>query len=122
LSVAAGTRHGQLLLSGWCAAVQGVDYLGLDPSRQLLLFAASSPDVLRDIKLPLAAVQQVGSVQLHSDLQDQHLYVLSRCATGGGGQPTWWIIATMHGCVDAVPGRYVGHRWQGGMWATRGLL
>jgi hypothetical protein len=57
---------------------QGVDYLGLDPSRQLLLFAASSPDVLRDIKLPLAAVQQVGSVQLHSDLQDQHLYVMSR--------------------------------------------
>jgi translation initiation factor eIF-2B subunit gamma len=57
-----------------------VDYLGLDPSRQLLLFAASSPEVLRDIKLPLAAVQQVGAVQLHSDLQDQHLYVMSRCA------------------------------------------
>ncbi|WIA38932.1 hypothetical protein OEZ86_005085 [Tetradesmus obliquus] len=59
-------------------APKGVDYLGLDPSRQLLLFAASSPEVLRDIQLPLAAVQAVGSVTLHSDLQDQHLYVLSR--------------------------------------------
>ncbi|KAF6255618.1 nucleotide-diphospho-sugar transferase [Scenedesmus sp. NREL 46B-D3] len=61
-------------------APKGVDYLGLDPSRQLLLFAASSPDVLRDIKLPLAAAQQLGAVQLHSDLQDQHLYVMSRSA------------------------------------------
>jgi translation initiation factor eIF-2B subunit gamma len=57
---------------------QAVDYLGLDASRQLLLFAASSPEALRDIKLPLAAVSAVGAVDLTTDLVDQHLYVLSR--------------------------------------------
>eukprot|EP00879_Flechtneria_rotunda_P010891 GHRR01011381.1.p1 GENE.GHRR01011381.1~~GHRR01011381.1.p1 ORF type:complete len:515 (+),score=167.39 GHRR01011381.1:92-1636(+) len=59
---------------------RGVDYLGLDPARQTLLFAASSPESLRDLKLPLAAVQQAGCIELHSDLQDQHLYVFSRTA------------------------------------------
>lgn len=57
---------------------QAVDYLGVDASRQLLLFAASSPEALRDIKLPLAAVSAVGAVDLHTDLLDQHMYVLSR--------------------------------------------
>jgi translation initiation factor eIF-2B subunit gamma len=52
--------------------------LGVDASRQLLLFAASSPEALRDIKLPLAAVSAVGAVDLHTDLLDQHMYVLSR--------------------------------------------
>jgi translation initiation factor eIF-2B subunit gamma len=58
--------------------VQAVDYLGVDASRQLLLFAASSPEALRDIKVPLAAVAAVGSLDLHTDLVDQHMYVLSR--------------------------------------------
>jgi len=44
--------------------LQGVDYLGIDVSRQLLLFAASSPEQLRDVKLPMAAVQQAGSLEL----------------------------------------------------------
>lgn len=57
---------------------RGVDYLGLDPQQQLLLFAASSPEALREIKLPVAAVQQAGAVEVHTDMQDQHLYVLSR--------------------------------------------
>lgn len=57
---------------------KAVDYLGVDASRQLLLFAASSPEALRDIKLPLAAVSAVGAVDLHTDLLDQHMYVLSR--------------------------------------------
>lgn len=59
---------------------RAVDYLGVDASRQLLLFAASSPEALRDIKLPLAAVSAVGAVDLHTDLLDQHMYVLSRPA------------------------------------------
>jgi hypothetical protein len=59
-------------------SLQAVDYLGLDAARQLLLFAASSPEALRDIKLPLAAVSTVGSLDVHTDLVDQHLYVLSR--------------------------------------------
>jgi hypothetical protein len=58
-----------------------VDYLGCDASRSRLLFAASSPDTLRDLKLPLAAlVPGGGAASLSSDTQDMHLYVLSRCA------------------------------------------
>eukprot|EP00775_Hariotina_reticulata_P009395 gene9396-9559_t len=62
------------------ATHQGVDYLGIDVSRQLLLFAASSPEQLRDVKLPMAAIQQAGSLELRTDLVDEHLYVLSRAA------------------------------------------
>lgn len=58
---------------------QGVDYLGLDPSRKLLLFSASHPEALRDLKVPLAAVQRHGAVEVRSDLIDHHLYILSRC-------------------------------------------
>jgi translation initiation factor eIF-2B subunit gamma len=57
---------------------KGVDYLGLDPTHRLLLFSASHPDALRDLKVPLAAVMRHGAVELRSDLIDHHLYVLSR--------------------------------------------
>lgn len=61
-------------------APKGVDYLGLDPARKLLLFTASHPDALKDLKVPLAAVQRHGAVEVRSDLIDHHLYVLSRPA------------------------------------------
>jgi len=64
---------------------QGVDYLGLDPTRRLLLFSASHPDALRDLKIPLAAVQRHGAVEVRSDLMDHHLYVLSRWGVVVGG-------------------------------------
>lgn len=57
---------------------QGVDYCALDASRQVLLYAASHPDTLRDLRLPLAAVTAHGPLELRSDLVDQHLYVFSR--------------------------------------------
>ncbi|KAL6765072.1 eukaryotic translation initiation factor 2B gamma [Haematococcus lacustris] len=59
-------------------APKNVDYIGLDPSRQHLLFYASSPDTLRDLKLPLSAVRRHGSMSIASDLADAHLYVLDR--------------------------------------------
>lgn len=55
-----------------------MDYLGLDPAQEVLLFAASHPETLRDLKLPMAVIQQYGSVNIRSDLMDMHLYVLSR--------------------------------------------
>ncbi|KAI8463923.1 MAG: eukaryotic translation initiation factor 2B gamma [Monoraphidium minutum] len=61
-------------------APKGVDYLGLDPTRKLLLFAASHPDTLRDLKVPLAAAARHGAVDVRSDLTDHHLYIFSRAA------------------------------------------
>ncbi len=59
--------------------MQGVDYLGMDATERLLLFAASSPEALRDLKLPLGCVARHGRVDIRSDLQDMHLYCFSRC-------------------------------------------
>lgn len=77
---------------------QGVDYLGLDPTRKLLLFSASHPDALRDLKLPLAAVQRHGAVEVRSDLIDHHLYVFSRWVGVSarlwrrGGYHLGWVV------------------------------
>jgi translation initiation factor eIF-2B subunit gamma len=67
---------------------RGVDYLGLDAARQSLLFAAPSPEALREIRLPLAALAvgggggvggggvlgAGGALELRSDLVDLHMY------------------------------------------------
>ncbi len=57
---------------------QNVDYVGLDLSREELLFYASSPEAIRDLKLPLHAVRRNGAMTISSDLVDAHLYVFSR--------------------------------------------
>ena len=72
VSPAAETKPGR--------APRCVDYLGLDAARRLLLFSASSPEALRDLKVPLAAVRRHGAVEVRSDLVDHHLYVLSPAA------------------------------------------
>jgi translation initiation factor eIF-2B subunit gamma len=65
---------------------RNVDYLGLDAARQSLLFAAPSPEALREIRLPLAVLAvgggagaggilgAGGALELRSDLVDLHLY------------------------------------------------
>ncbi|MEW5317384.1 MAG: hypothetical protein WDW38_008684 [Sanguina aurantia] len=56
-------------------APKNVDYIGLDASSQQLLFYTSSPEALRDLKIPLHVVRKHGSVALSSNLVDAHLYV-----------------------------------------------
>eukprot|EP00198_Chlamydomonas_reinhardtii_P010061 XP_001699398.1 eukaryotic initiation factor [Chlamydomonas reinhardtii] len=67
---------------------QNVDYIGLDPSRQHLLFYASSPDALRDLKVPLPTVRRYGHMSISSNYVDAHLYIFNRQAgdTGGRGR------------------------------------
>lgn len=57
---------------------QGVDYIGLNPSREHLLFYASSPETLRDLKVPLGIIRKYGMITINSDLVDAHLYVFDR--------------------------------------------
>lgn len=64
---------------------QNVDYVGLDASQQHLLFYASSPETLRDLRVPLSVVKRLGSVSISSDLANSHLYVLNRCGARGRG-------------------------------------
>jgi translation initiation factor eIF-2B subunit gamma len=88
---------------------RNVDYLGLDAARQSLLFAAPSPEALREIRLPLAVLAvgggaggggilgAGGALELRSDLVDLHLYAFDvatvlplllagpAAAAGGGG-------------------------------------
>ncbi|GFR40448.1 hypothetical protein Agub_g976 [Astrephomene gubernaculifera] len=57
---------------------KNVDYVGLDPTRQHLLFYASSPDALRDLKVPLPTVRRYGTMTVSSNFFDAHLYVFNR--------------------------------------------
>ncbi|GLC42884.1 hypothetical protein PLESTB_001434500 [Pleodorina starrii] len=57
---------------------KNVDYIGLDPSRQHLLFYASSPDALRDLKVPLPTVRRYGTMSISSNFIDAHLYIFNR--------------------------------------------
>ncbi|KAG2441401.1 hypothetical protein HYH02_009990 [Chlamydomonas schloesseri] len=57
---------------------KNVDYIGLDPTRQHLLFYASSPDALRDLKVPLPTVRRYGNMSISSNFVDAHLYIFNR--------------------------------------------
>uniref|UniRef100_A0A7R9VHL7 Translation initiation factor eIF2B subunit gamma n=1 Tax=Chlamydomonas euryale TaxID=1486919 RepID=A0A7R9VHL7_9CHLO len=59
-------------------APKGVDYIGMDPNSEYLLYYASSTEALRDLKLPMSLVRQHGSMTIKSDLVDAHVYVFSR--------------------------------------------
>lgn len=55
-----------------------MDYVGLDPRQESLLFYASSKEPIRDLKVPLGVVKRYGSMTISSDLTNAHLYVLNR--------------------------------------------
>ncbi|KAG1665277.1 hypothetical protein FOA52_015854 [Chlamydomonas sp. UWO 241] len=57
---------------------RGVDYVGMDPSRERLLYYAASRESLRDLKLPMSLIRQHGAMAICSNLTDAHLYVFSR--------------------------------------------
>lgn len=58
--------------------MQNVDYIGLDAARERLLFYASSPDALRDLRIPMASLRTYGSMTIATHLTDAHLYIFSR--------------------------------------------
>ena len=66
--------------SVWGAFLARLDYIGLDESREHLLFYASSPDAMRDLRVPMATLRRYGSMSVCSDLTDAHLYIFSRYA------------------------------------------
>lgn len=57
---------------------KNVDYIGLDTRREQLLFYASSPEALRDLKVPHSIIKRHGTVHISSNLVDAHLYVFNR--------------------------------------------
>lgn len=81
-----------------CCA-QNVDYIGLNPTREHLLFYTSSPETLRDLKIPMNIIKKYGSVTVNSDLADAHLYVFNRyvssqAADAGAGFEPYVIQAS----------------------------
>lgn len=85
LSYAAATHPdpfltGPLLLPRLHCA-QNVDFVGLDPSQEHLLYYASSPESLKELKVPYSVVKRFGSMTIVSDLTNAHLYVFNRCVT-----------------------------------------
>jgi hypothetical protein len=59
-------------------SLQNVDYIGLDLDREHLLFYTSSPDAVRDLKVPLSIIRERGAMTISSDLADAHLYIFDR--------------------------------------------
>lgn len=80
---------------------QNVDYIGLDPSAQHLLFYASSPEALRDLKIPLSVVRRHGAINVASDLADAHLYVFNRWGAA---------VRALHACLQSGRWRAVARR------------
>ncbi|KAL3137832.1 hypothetical protein ABBQ38_005086 [Trebouxia sp. C0009 RCD-2024] len=59
-------------------APKNVDYIGVDSARKQLLFiAGSTPDVRRQIRVPLAAMRD-GRLSVRTDLMDAHLYIFHK--------------------------------------------
>lgn len=59
-------------------APKAVDYIGLDAKKERLLFHASSPETIRDLKVSMNVIRKFGSVNISSDLADVHVYVFSK--------------------------------------------
>lgn len=61
-------------------APRNVDYIGLDESEERLVFYASSPEALRDLKVPMGVIRKFGTMSITTSCYDANLYVLSRAA------------------------------------------
>lgn len=59
-------------------APKNVDYVGLDTAqKQLMFIAGSTPEARRQVRVPLAALQE-GQLSLRTDLMDTHLYIFHK--------------------------------------------
>ncbi|XP_058107378.1 uncharacterized protein LOC131250961 isoform X5 [Magnolia sinica] len=52
--------------------------IGLDPTRQFLLFVATGAEVEKDLRIQRSMLRSVGKMEIRSDLMDAHLYAFKR--------------------------------------------
>ncbi|KAF8398189.1 hypothetical protein HHK36_017115 [Tetracentron sinense] len=52
--------------------------IGLDPTRQFLLFVATGAEVEKDIRVQKSILRAVGKMEIRADLMDAHLYAFKR--------------------------------------------
>ncbi|KAK6936922.1 Nucleotidyl transferase domain [Dillenia turbinata] len=52
--------------------------IGLDPSKQFLLYIASGVEVEKDVRVLKSILRAVGQMEIQSDLMDSHFYVFKR--------------------------------------------
>ncbi|XAR60283.1 Protein-synthesizing GTPase [Bertholletia excelsa] len=52
--------------------------IGLDTTKQFLLFIAAGADVDKDIRVQKSILRAVGQMEIHADLMDAHLYAFKR--------------------------------------------
>ncbi|XP_077240154.1 transferases/nucleotidyltransferase [Tasmannia lanceolata] len=52
--------------------------IGLDPTRQFLLFVATGAEIEKDIRVQKSIFRAVGQMEIRSDLMDAHLYAFKR--------------------------------------------
>ncbi|GFZ18243.1 transferases/nucleotidyltransferase [Actinidia rufa] len=54
--------------------------IGLDPTKQFLLFIAAGAEVEKDIRVQKSILRAVGQMEIRTDLMDAHLYAFKRSA------------------------------------------
>nr|XP_023874790.1 translation initiation factor eIF-2B subunit gamma [Quercus suber] len=52
--------------------------IGLDPTRQFLLYIATGAEVEKDIRIQKSVLRAVGQMEIRADLMDAHLYAFKR--------------------------------------------
>ncbi|RVW22020.1 RNA polymerase II C-terminal domain phosphatase-like 4 [Vitis vinifera] len=52
--------------------------IGLDPTKQFLLYIATGPEIERDIRVQKSILRAVGQMEIRADLMDAHLYAFKR--------------------------------------------
>ncbi|GMY15975.1 translation initiation factor eIF-2B subunit gamma [Fagus crenata] len=52
--------------------------IGLDPTRQFLLYIATGAEVEKDIRIQKSILRAVGQMEIQADLMDAHLYAFKR--------------------------------------------
>ncbi|GAV62152.1 Hexapep domain-containing protein/NTP_transferase domain-containing protein [Cephalotus follicularis] len=52
--------------------------IGLDPSKQFLLYIAAGADVEKDTRIQKSILRSVGQMEIRSDLMDAHMYAFKR--------------------------------------------
>ncbi|KAJ8751441.1 hypothetical protein K2173_016651 [Erythroxylum novogranatense] len=54
------------------------DIIGLDPSKQFLLYIATGAEVEKDIRIQKSILRAVGQMEIRADLMDAHMYAFKR--------------------------------------------
>ncbi|XP_052201361.1 uncharacterized protein LOC127807503 isoform X2 [Diospyros lotus] len=55
-----------------------INIVGLDPTKQFLLFIAAGAELEKDIRVQKSILRAAGQMEMHADLMDAHLYAFKR--------------------------------------------